>query len=162
THSITMLGHVSTRSVYLDRPATDGLGDECRVLAISALLRELLITAIDLPSEYDAASRAGNLVALMLDEIRAAPDVVLVLPMPRHVKLAVRCRLFMEHPTAQDTIDVWARDVGLSRRSFTRLFRLETGLTFSTWQRRACLLAALPRLSRGERVTTIAFDLGYS
>jgi AraC-like DNA-binding protein len=35
-------------------------------------------------------------------------------------------------------------------------------LTFSAWQRRACLLVALPRLLRGERITTVSFDLGYS
>jgi AraC-like DNA-binding protein len=50
----------------------------------------------------------------------------------------------------------------MSRRTFTRRFQSETGLTFSAWQRRACLLAALPCLLRGERVTTLAFDLGYS
>jgi AraC-like DNA-binding protein len=50
----------------------------------------------------------------------------------------------------------------LSRRTFTRLFKQETGLTFSAWQRRACLLWALPQLLAGTRVTTIAFDLGYS
>jgi AraC-like DNA-binding protein len=44
----------------------------------------------------------------------------------------------------------------------TRLFRHETGLTFTAWQRRACLLSALPRLLGGERVTTIAYDLGYA
>ena len=54
------------------------------------------------------------------------------------------------------------RELGLSRRTFTRLFRRETGLTFSAWQRRACLLQAMPRLIGGERVTTIAYDLGYS
>jgi AraC-like DNA-binding protein len=50
----------------------------------------------------------------------------------------------------------------LSRRTFTRRFRQQTGLTFAAWQRRACLLSALPRLLGGERVTTIAYDLGYS
>jgi hypothetical protein len=52
--------------------------------------------------------------------------------------------------------------VALSRRTFTRRFQSETGLTFSAWQRRACVLSVLARLLRGERVTTLAFDLGYS
>jgi hypothetical protein len=64
----------------------------------------------------------------------------LSLPFPDDPKLAARCRRFIENPTAQDTIDVWRRELGLSRRTF----RLETGLTFSVWRRRACLLAALP------------------
>jgi AraC-like DNA-binding protein len=78
------------------------------------------------------------------------------------VAVAARCRRFIERPTAQDTIDLWSRALGLSRRTFTRLFRQETGLTFSAWQRRACLLSAVPRLLGGDAVTTIAFDLDYS
>jgi AraC-like DNA-binding protein len=68
----------------------------------------------------------------------------------------------LEHPSAQETIDVWCRDLAMSRRTFARRFQRETGLTFSAWRRRACLLWALPRLLHGERVTTLAFDLGYS
>jgi AraC-like DNA-binding protein len=153
---------VSTRSVYLERKAADGMPRRCQVLGISPLLRQLLIEAVDLPAEYDPAGRAGKIMTLAIDEIRAAPALPLSLPLPLHDKLAVRCRRFLERPNAQDTIELWSRELALSRRTFTRLFLRQTGLTFSAWQRRACLLAALPRLVRGERVTTIALDLGYS
>jgi AraC-like DNA-binding protein len=49
----------------------------------------------------------------------------------------------------------------MSRRTFTRLFRKETGLTFSAWRQQACLFAAMPRLAADEAVTTVALDLGY-
>jgi AraC-like DNA-binding protein len=161
-HSITMLGRVATRSVYLDRSAADGMVTQCQIVEVSPLLRQLLIEAVDLPSSYDPATRAGKIMSLLVDEIRSARVLPLSLPLPADRKLAARCRHFIEHPTAQDTIALWCRDLGLGRRTFTRLFRRETGLTFSVWQRRACLLSALPRLLSGERVTTIAFDLGYS
>jgi AraC-like DNA-binding protein/mannose-6-phosphate isomerase-like protein (cupin superfamily) len=162
THSITMLSRVATRSVYLERAAADGMSEHCEVVGISPLLRQLLIEAVDLPAEYDPAGRAGKIMSLLIDEIHAAPALPLSLPFPNDEKLAQRCRRFLERPTAQDTLDLWSRELGLSRRTFTRLFRQQTGLTFSGWQRRACLLSALPRLLGGERVTTIAYDLGYS
>jgi AraC-like DNA-binding protein/mannose-6-phosphate isomerase-like protein (cupin superfamily) len=162
THSVTMLSRVATRSVYLERDATDGMARRCEVLGISPLLRQLLIEAVDLPSAYDPVSRAGKIMSLLIEEIHAAPVLPLSLPFPDDARLAQRCRRFMDNPTAQDTLDLWSGELGLSRRTFTRLFRQETGLTFSTWQRRACLLSALPRLLGGERVTTIAYDLGYS
>jgi len=101
-------------------------------------------------------------MALLIDEVRQAPVLPLNLPMPHDTRLAAQCRRFTARPSAQDTIDSWCADVGMSRRAFTRLFRLETGLSFAAWKRRACLHAALPRLLAGERVTTIAFDLGYA
>jgi AraC-like DNA-binding protein len=49
----------------------------------------------------------------------------------------------------------------MSRRSFTRLFRQETGLSFVEWRQQACTVAALPRLAAREPITNIAMDLGY-
>jgi AraC-like DNA-binding protein/mannose-6-phosphate isomerase-like protein (cupin superfamily) len=162
THGITMLSRVATRSVYLEDNAANGMARQCRVVGISPLLRQLLIEAVDLPPEYDPLGRAGKIMSLLIDEIHAAPVLPLSLPLPNHGQLAQRCQRFLAHPTAQDTLELWACELGLSRRTFTRLFRQQTGLTFSAWQRRACLLQAMPRLLGGERVTTIAYDLGYS
>ena len=55
----------------------------------------------------------------------------------------------------------WATALGTSRRSFTRLFKSETSLSFVDWRQQACILVALPRLVGGEAVTTVALDLGY-
>jgi AraC-like DNA-binding protein/mannose-6-phosphate isomerase-like protein (cupin superfamily) len=161
-HGITTLGAVSTRSVYLEPEASAGMARRCQVLGVGPLLRELLIAAVDLPPDYEPESRAGRIMSLLIDEIAAAPVLPLSLPLPSARKLAARCRRFVARPSMQDRIEDWSRDLALSRRSFTRLFRRETGLSFAAWQRRACLLAALPRLLRGEAVTSVALDLGYS
>jgi len=161
-HSITMLSRVATRSVYLAASAAEGMAKQCQVVGVSPLLRQLLIEAVDLPAEYDPLGRAGKIMSLLIDEIHAAAVLPLSLPLPSEKRLAQRCRRFLARPTARDTLELWSRELGLSRRTFTRRFKQETGLTFAAWQRRACLLSALPRLLGGERVTTIAYDLGYS
>jgi AraC-like DNA-binding protein/mannose-6-phosphate isomerase-like protein (cupin superfamily) len=161
-HSITMIGDVATRSVYLKPDAWNRSPLECQVLEIGPLLRQLLIAAVDIPLEYDQQGRDGRLMTLLVDEIAVAPALPLSVPLPRTEKLASRCSRFLRSPTMRETTDDWSRDLALSRRSFTRLFRHETGLSFADWQRRACLLWAVPRLSRGEQVTRVALDLGYS
>ena len=104
---------------------------------MSPLLRQLLILAVDLPSEYDPRRRAGRIMSLLVDEIRLAPALPLSLPFPGDARLAARCRRFIERPTAQDGRPV------------------EPGA--GTEPRRACLLSAVPRLPGDEAVTTIAF-----
>ena len=138
SHSITMLSRVATRSVYLERGAANGMAKRCQVVGISPLLRQLLIEAVDLPSEYDPLGRAGKIMSLLVDEIHAAPVLPLSLPLPTHTRLAQRCQRFLAHPTVQDTLALWARELAMSRRTFTRLFRRETGLEF--------LRLAAPRL----------------
>jgi AraC-like DNA-binding protein len=126
------------------------------------LLRQLLTEAVEVSVEYDMYGRDGHLMQLLIDEVAAAPVLPLSLPLPRNERLAARCQHFLECPTLRDSIDSWSKDLALSRRSFTRLFREETGLSFALWQRHACIISALPRLADGEPVTTIALDLGYS
>ncbi|MGO4128265.1 helix-turn-helix domain-containing protein [Inquilinus sp. YAF38] len=161
THDVQLLGAVNVRSVYVEPDTNSGLPTGCRVVGVSALMRSLLLEAVDLPLEYDIDGREGLIMALILQEIARMPVLPLNLPLPGHAALAARCRRFLEGPTPHDTIDDWCGALGMSRRAFTRLFRQETGLSLSGWRQQACLFAALPRLAAGEAVTTVALDLGY-
>ena len=98
---------------------------------------------------------------LLLHEILNLPERPLALPLPANQRLAPICRRFLEAPSPRTAIDEWANAAGMSRRSFTRAFRRETGLGLSMWRQQACMFAALPRLANGEPVTTVALDLGY-
>jgi AraC-like DNA-binding protein len=75
--------------------------------------------------------------------------------------MARKCRDFLANPTVKQTIDDWCRDLGLARRTFTRMFRQEVGDSFVNWRQQACLLVAIPRLLSGESITGVALDLGY-
>jgi AraC-like DNA-binding protein/mannose-6-phosphate isomerase-like protein (cupin superfamily) len=160
-HSVRMVGQVSTRSVLIDPAASPDFGDRCRVVGVSPLLRQLLVVAASVPSEYEEDGRDGLVMRLLVAELAQAPVVPLSAPFPQSPGLAARCHAFLERPSAHDTIDDWSEAVGLSRRAFTRAFRRETGMSFAEWRQQACLLSALPRLAAGEPVTAIALDLGY-
>lgn len=161
-HSIRMLSDVATRSVYFDVEVARAFPSHCRVMGISALLRQLLIEAVDLPVDYAPESRSGKIMSLIVEEVGQAPELPLCVPMPRHALLATHCRNFVLAPSILQTADDWAFRQGQSRRTFTRFFRKEIGLGFSEWQRRVCVQVALERLPAGEAVTRIAFDMGYS
>jgi AraC-like DNA-binding protein len=117
--------------------------------------------AVDLPAEYDLDGRDGRVMALLLDEIRRMPVLPLSAPLPREKRLASLCRELLVRPSQEVKIDDMARHAGMSRRHFTRTFREETGMSFTTWRQQACLLSALTRLGNGEAITQVAVDLGY-
>ena len=98
---------------------------------------------------------------LIQHEMAQLPVLPLSLPLPRRANFAKRCHAFLKAPAAHAAIEQWCEALGMSRRNFTRVFRQETGLSFSAWRQQACLVAALPRLAAGETVTTVAMALGY-
>ncbi|AJG23360.1 AraC family transcriptional regulator [Cupriavidus basilensis] len=159
-HEVTMLG-VSTRSLYIEPGAVPGPGDTCQVVGISALMRQLLIGAVEMPAHYDPDGRDGALVALLLYEIAGMTALPLHIPLPRDARLAPLCHAFVRHPDTHDSPQRWALSLHMSSRTFSRFFREQTGMAFSAWRQRACVVLALSRLAAGDAVTRIALDFGY-
>ena len=161
-HDARARGHVSLRSLYLDDSVCASLPRACRVIEVSSLLRELIVEATRIPVEYDVASRDGRVMTLIVDEIRAAPSAALHVPMPRHPQLLRICQAILRDPAQKDVLDDWAEAASMGRRTFTRLFRRETGLTFATWRQNVRLIEAMSRLATGHSVTAVAYDVGYN
>ena len=160
-HEVDMLGNVSMRSVYVAPDEIEGLPERLRVVGVSQLMRSLIVEAVSLPDEVRLSIRGELLLTLLLHEIPTMPERPLGLPFPAEPRLAALCRRFVAAPSSRATIDEWSDTVGMSRRTFTRVFHRQTGLSLSTWRQQALLFAALPRLADGEPVTQVALDLGY-
>jgi AraC-like DNA-binding protein len=160
-HHVQMVGATSVQSLYIEPGAIAGLPGHCQVVEISPFTRGLITEALSLPLEYELEGREGALMQLIQYEMQRLPALSLSLRYPANGPLSALCRRFVQEPSIHATIDLWADALSMSRRSFTRLFRRETGMSFVAWRQQACLLCAMPRLAAGEAVTTIAIDLGY-
>lgn len=160
-HAVRMVGAVVTRNVLLDAATSPALGPDSVVIAVSPLLRSLLIAACDIAPEYELGGRDELVMALLVAELERATRLPLAAPFPQSPPLAALCHAFIERPSPHDTIDLWAERLAMDRRSFTRRFRRETGMSFGAWRQQACLVAALPLLAEGRSVTAVALDLGY-
>ena len=158
-HEVLMLG-VSTRSLYIEPGAVD-LGERCQVISVSPLIRHLLMEAVELPLTYDLTGRDGVLIDLLLHELVRSAPLPLHIPLPSDGRLLELCQTFLHQPNAHQSPQQWADQLHVSLRTFNRLFRLQTGLSFSQWRQRACVVLALARLAAGEAVTRIALDFGY-
>lgn len=160
-HELRMLSAVTTVTVWVEPEPKLQLPQTCQVLEVSPLMRSLLMAAIDVDPEYERHGRDGLVMNLLLHELNRLPTLPLRLELPKHERLAQRCRDFLREPKPHETIEMWSDALGMSRRTFTRLFKKETGLSFAAWRQQACLFAAIPRLAAREPITKIALDLGY-
>ncbi|OBY74818.1 AraC family transcriptional regulator [Acinetobacter gyllenbergii] len=163
-HEVHMGGITKTRSAYIlpETANAAGLPAYCAVINVSPLLHELLSTAVDLPVEYVLGSRDDYLMRLIIAEIALMPELPLNAPLPQEPRLAALCLQLLKAPNLDDDLDQIAAQVGMSRRNFTRIFRQQTGMSFSNWRQQACLLNALTRMELGQSITHVAIELGYS
>lgn len=129
---------------------------QCRTLAISALLRELIL-------HLAAAGETGSarVEALLLELLVTAPVEQLYLPVSDHAKIRRMARCLSKDPSDRTSLAQWAERLAMSERSLSRLVSQETGLTFGRWRQQLHILVALRQLSEGASVQQVAGSLGY-
>lgn len=160
-HEVRCRGRVSCRTLYFDTTAIAGLPDISQVIEVSDLLRELIVEATRLPIEYDEIGRDGRVMDLIVDEIITSRHAPLHVPMPHSERLARVCAAVLAEPAGKDALDDWAEMAAMGRRTFTRSFRAETGMSFAAWRQRVRLVEALSLLAVGAPVTNVSFEVGY-
>ena len=161
-HEVRCRDRVQIRTLYVSPDAAPDLPKTCQVFEVSNLLRELILAAAELPIEYALEGRDARIMALILDEIRVARRIPLYVPMPSNKRLARVCSTILADPAQHDALDVWADAAAMGRRTFTRAFRRETGMSFATWRQHVRLMDALSRIATGHSVTSAALDVGYN
>lgn len=161
-HEVRANGPVEIRTLYVQPAHARSIRDECHVIFVSPLLRELIVRAMKLPALYDERGMEGRVMDLILDEIARLPAQPLGLRMPSDARLLRLCEGLLEDLCTTRSIAALGAAVGLSERSVMRLFLKQTGLSFRRWHNQARLLRAFELFEKGQSHTQIALELGYS
>jgi AraC-like DNA-binding protein len=164
-HQATMNPDVRTVAVMFDAALIDDGGDRARILAVSPLIREMMIYALKWPIERAAGDdisdtffkTLAHLVADALDH-----EAPLSLPTSENPIVAAAMAFTKEHLDSV-TADQVSRAVAVSERTLRRLFQDTLGLPWRTYllharMLRAMALLAAPGQSVQETSTAVGFD----
>lgn len=160
-HRIDARSDVSMRTLYVEVGKAAELPVEVCVLQVSPLLRELVVAAVIAGPEYQPDSPESRMMAVILDQIRVQPVVALALPMPEEARVLRMVRCLIADPADSRDLGAWAKEVGASKRTLTRLFAAQTGMSFRSWREQLRVLRALELLATGASVTKVAMEVGY-
>jgi AraC-like DNA-binding protein/quercetin dioxygenase-like cupin family protein len=163
-HSIRMWGEVAMRSLYFPANAPVPVFDEnsCRVISVSALLRELILRVAEMAALDSRVETEARLMSVLMDELATARIEPLLLPLPSDERALRAADCVLQNPADEATADALARRCGLGTRTLERLFRAETGMRFGLWRQKARLLESVRVLVEGGSVTVAALESGYS
>jgi len=164
-HQATMNPEVLTLAVMFDPALVPRAGNRARILAVSPLIREMMLYARRWPidrAEGDPVSDAffatlGHLVSEALEH-----EAPLSLPTSDDPIVAAAMTYTKEHLQSVTAAEV-ARAVSVSERTLRRQFRTATGLPWRTYllharMLRAMALLAAPGRTVRETATAVGFD----
>lgn len=150
------------KSLYIDIDYAAFDNSQTPVLEVSALMRELILTAAGFDAEYPLQGYENSLIQLMLQTLGRLPHKRHTLPWPTDTRLANLCAELYAHPAQRPVLAQTAAAVALSPRTLERRFRRDTGMTLQGWCSRMRLMKAIEMLGTDMSVTRIALELGYS
>lgn len=146
--------------VYVD-PALMQTKLPCKMFDVSSLMQGLVDEVIAMQYDFTMDSRMSAIAHLLVEEISRAPRIAERLLLPADQRLRRVCDAIIAQPGDTHDIDFWAKEAGMARRTFTRLFQQEIGMGFALWRRRLRVLEAASRITAGQPIAQVAFDLGY-
>jgi AraC-like DNA-binding protein len=154
----------SNKVLYVDvsRQEAQELGRSSRVVEMTPLLSALMMATLPERSSGRSVQHADALHDLLRHEIVSARDMPLSISMPRDRRIVDLAQAALIDPGSITSVDMWLANAAASRKTIERLFLSETGMPPARWLRQARLLHAISQLASGKKISSVAFDLGYS
>ncbi|MBG6289715.1 MULTISPECIES: AraC family transcriptional regulator [Pseudomonas] len=160
-HQLRMFGRVRMRTLFMPASNWPWGGQQCQLLGVTPLLRELLVAASAVQPGDGNERRRRCLHELLLVEMDAAQTVGIHLAMPRDPRLLRLCNAVIGAPADETGMEEWAQQLNISSRTLARLFQRELGMNFSDWRTRVRMVLSLQRLLSGAPVLEVALEHGY-
>ena len=161
-HRVEAVTSIQMRIIF-SRPDTPPIdGENSRILAVSPLLRELILAIISPAVSGASKARHTALCDLFSTELAESPEVPLSLPMPSDKRIRPMANQAVANPGEIPSVSAWAATAPASRKTVERIFLRQTGLTPSQWLKQARLIFAVAALAQGNSVGSVAHDIGYA
>jgi AraC-like DNA-binding protein len=161
-HTITMSGTVAMRTLYLRQRLARTLPQDCCVVNVSPLLKELILHACTLASLKKTVQVQRHLIDVIIDQLEAIQMVPLQLPTPSDPRALRVAELLSADPSDRRTLARICKVAGASKRTVERLFQEDVGMTVGKWRQQLRLMQAMRLLAEGAKVTHAALESGYS
>lgn len=153
-------GRTDMRIVFLPPSLGMLLPPHPAVLAMTPLAREA--TMVLTGAQPRSPGTRARLRRVLIDEVTIAAEQPLHLPDPRDDRLRALADLAEKTMEDSPTLTQLGRQIGASKRTLSRLFRHETGMSFPQWRTQLRVHHALVLLADGVTVVNAATACGWA
>lgn len=149
-------------SLYFRPDVVAKMGDQNKVLNITPLARELILSIGNISHKQTLDETEQRLIQVLIDQLALQSDNALSLLIPSDKRLNLLVTQLMKEPSNSLDLEEWSTKLAVSSRTITRIFNKEVGTGFKEWRQKVRLLEAINLLEQGEMsVTQVALEVGY-
>jgi AraC-like DNA-binding protein len=148
-------------SVYVSATHCTELPKAVCALTVSPLVRALLEQLRLQPAALMPSEQDQRLLQVLVDQLALAPCSTSYLPHSDDPLLGPLLAALDANPADKRTLAEWATVAHTTERTLARRCQRELNMRFAEWRQRLRVVKALPRLQAGDKVESVAFDLGY-
>lgn len=148
--------------IYFDPKSCFIESSQCYCVELTPLFRELVLELLNFP-KFDVQHNDQNqrLVQVFFDLLKAQTQISLEILLPKDKRLNAIVNAQLNDPASNQSLSAWAKRVGASERTLSRLFIKETGQTFRRWRQKVKMVSALSYLAQGRSIQEVAMLVGY-
>ncbi|AQS40322.1 transcriptional regulator, AraC family [Shewanella psychrophila] len=135
--------------------------DKPKSCLVTPFLKELLLHLIRGEQATQTEEMTTHLLLVLNDQLELANSYQIPLLIPGDRRLKMIFSQLKQQPDLQLTLSDWAKRVGASQRTLSRLCNKEFNQSFSLWRQNVRLVLALQYLESKLPINSIALELGY-
>lgn len=149
-------------AIYLNPDKFVQFGIEPKSCLVSSFIKELILLLFDTKKQSQPESNITHLLMVLRDQVSVADSYEIPLLIPTDKRLLSIFTQLTEQPDLSFTLKEWAKKVGASERTLSRLCSKEFSMSFSLWRQNIRLVLSLKLLSTNKTIQDIAMELGYA
>ena len=164
THESWALTPAQFAGIYFDPALYPAPLTQCRIIEVTHFLDALINQALDIGEIGHQPHTVENkrMLAVLMDQLVASPVIDLAITLPADKRLLPIVQELLTTPASSKSLASWAKTVGASERTISRMFQKHTQLSFTRWRQKVRMVSALSMLEEGLPIQEIALNVGYS
>lgn len=152
---------VSHATLYIHESLCEQLPKHAGIMLTTPLVSALLHQLRDYPKDINEPAHT-RLLNVLLDQLIDAELISTYLPHSNHLGLKQILDYLHQNPADNSSVKLLAKMNNMTERTLARYSQKELGMSIHEWRQRLKVIKAMSMLNEGQKVESIALDLGYA
>jgi len=162
-HESFVMTNTKFIGIYLNPSFNGGYPVKAKAISVTPFLKELVLHIKHCVTKSIASQeQMSKLLTVLIDQISTSESYKMTLLLPSDRRLMIIFKALMAEPQQKTKLSDWAKQVGASERTLSRLFTKELGMTFPLWRQHLRLVSSLNLLETNISIQELAFAVGYN